>query len=75
LDDNVKLLIRGSDLVAGIDILANQDMIILPGRRSPISTGIALVAPPGTYRTITPRSGLAIKHGIDIGAGVIDEDY
>jgi dUTP pyrophosphatase len=75
LEDNVKLPIRGSDLAAGIDIMANQDMIIPLGERSPISTGIALVAPPGTYGRIVPRSGLAVKHGIDIGAGVIDEDY
>jgi dUTP pyrophosphatase len=75
LDDNAKLPIRGSDLAAGIDIMANQDMIIPPGGRSPISTGIALAAPPGTYARIAPRSVLAVKHGIDIGAGVIDEDY
>jgi dUTPase len=31
LDDNAKLPIRGSDLAAGIDIMANQDMIIPPG--------------------------------------------
>jgi hypothetical protein len=33
------------------------------------------VAPPGTYARIAPRSGLIVKHGIDLGAGVIDEDY
>jgi dUTP pyrophosphatase len=75
LDDKAKLPIRGSDLAAGIDIMANQDMIISPGGRSPISTRIALAAPPGTYARIAPRSGLAVKHGIDIGAGVIDKDY
>jgi dUTP pyrophosphatase len=75
LDDNAKLPTRGSDLVAGIDIMANQDMIIPPGGQSPISTGITLAVPPGTYTRIAFRSGLAVKHGIDIGAGVIDEDY
>jgi dUTP pyrophosphatase len=50
-------------------------MIIPPGGRSPISTGIALAAPPRTYARITSRSGLTVKHGIDIGAGGIDEDY
>jgi dUTP pyrophosphatase len=75
LDKNVKLPIRGSDLAAGIDIMANQDIIIPPGEQSPVNTGIALVAPSETYVSIAPRSGLAVKHGIDIGAGVIDEDY
>jgi dUTP pyrophosphatase len=55
--------------------MANQDMIIPPGDRTRVNTEIALVAPPGTYARIAPRSGLAVKHGIDIGTGVIDEDY
>jgi dUTP pyrophosphatase len=75
LDNNAKLPIRKSDLVAAIDIMANQDLIIPPGERSPVNRGIALVAPLGTYARIAPRSGLAVKHGIDIGAGVIDKDY
>ena len=31
--------------------------------------------PPGTYGRNAPRSGLALKHGIDVGAGVIDPDF
>ena len=31
--------------------------------------------PAGTYGRVAPRSGLASKHGIDVGAGVIDADY
>jgi dUTP pyrophosphatase len=50
-------------------------MIIPLGGRSPINTGIALATPPGTYARIAPRSALAVKHGIDLGAGVIDKDY
>jgi hypothetical protein len=41
LDNNAKIPIRGYDLAAGIDIMANQEMIIPPGSWSPISTGIA----------------------------------
>ena len=39
------------------------------------STDLAMTVPPGTYGRIAPRSGLALKYSIDIGAGVIDEDY
>ena len=39
-----------------------------------LSTGIAALAPPGTYLRIAPRSGLALK-GIDVAAGVVDPDY
>jgi dUTP pyrophosphatase len=75
LDNNAKLPIRGYYLVAGIDIVANQDMIIPPGEGSPVNTGIVLVATPGTSARIAPQNDLAVKHGIDVGAGVIDEDY
>lgn len=40
-----------------------------------MSTGLAVVVPPGTYGRVAPRSGLAVRHGIDVLAGVIDEDY
>jgi dUTP pyrophosphatase len=40
-----------------------------------VSTGIAIGIPNGTYGRVAPRSGLAAKHGIDVGAGVIDPDY
>ncbi len=38
-------------------------------------TGLAVAIPPGTYARVAPRSGLAVKHSIDTGAGVVDEDY
>jgi dUTP pyrophosphatase len=75
LNKYAKLPIRGSDLAAGINIMANQDITILPGQRSSVSTGIALATSPGTYVTIVLQSGLTVKHGIDIGTKVIDEDY
>jgi dUTP pyrophosphatase len=75
LDNNAKLPIRGFDLVARINLMANQDMIIPLGERSPVNTGITLTALPGTYARIAPQSSLAVKHGREIEAGVIDEDY
>jgi hypothetical protein len=75
LNNNVKLPINRLNLVAEIDIMANQDIIILPGQHSPLSTKIGLAAPPETYARIALQSGLAVKHGKDIEAGVRDEDY
>ena len=40
-----------------------------------VGTGLAFGIPEGNYGRIAPRSGLAAKHSIDIGAGVIDSDY
>ena len=38
-------------------------------------TGVAIVLPPGVYGRVALRSGLAVKHGIQVGAGVVDPDY
>jgi dUTP pyrophosphatase len=40
-----------------------------------VPTGIAMAIPSGCYGRIAPRSGLAVKYGIHVGAGVIDPDY
>ena len=40
-----------------------------------MKTGISVAVPDGCYGRIAPRSGLAARHHIDIGAGVIDKDY
>ena len=40
-----------------------------------MKTGLSIAIPADTYARIAPRSGLAVKHFIDTGAGVVDEDY
>ena len=40
-----------------------------------ISTDLAVAVPEGTYGRVAPRSGLASKFSIDVGAGVVDADY
>lgn len=45
------------------------------GHVSIVRTGIAIEVPQGYYARIAPRSGLAVKNGIDVMAGVIDPDY
>ena len=66
---------RGSAGAAGYDLYANEDAVIRCLQFTPVSTGVSVAIPSGYYGRIAPRSGLAAKHGIIIGGGVIDEDY
>lgn len=59
----------------GYDLKSVEDVIIPAHGRKLVNTGIKIQVPSGTYGRIAPRSGLANKNGIDIGAGVIDPDY
>jgi dUTP pyrophosphatase len=64
---------------AGMDVMANLDfsVILKPGERTLIPTGIFIELPQGFEAQIRPRSGLAIKHGITVlnTPGTIDSDY
>ena len=51
------------------------DIAIMAGQHKPLSTGIAIKCPRGTYARIAPRSGLTMKNNITTLAGVIDPDY
>ena len=66
---------RGSELAAGYDLYAAYDMAIEPHGKGISKTDIAMAIPGGYYGRVAPRSGLAVKHHIDVGAGVIDADY
>ena len=66
---------RGSAKSAGYDLHAIEDVVIAGNSRALIKTGLQIAVPPGYYGRVAPRSGLALKHFIDVGAGVIDEDY
>lgn len=59
----------------GLDLHSVDHYVVLPGQRVVVSTGLRVTLPPGTYGRIAPRSGLAVKHGLDVGAGVVDPDY
>lgn len=69
------LPVRASAGAAGYDLVSVDSYVVLPGRRVVVATGITIQLPPGTYGRIAPRSGLAVKHGLDTLAGVIDPDY
>ena len=60
---------------AGADLCASENTTLPPRSRQLISTGLCLALPQGHVGLVWPRSGLAVKHGIDCGAGVIDSGY
>lgn len=68
-----------TDESAGMDLLAAvaEDVVLQPGERRLIPSGIAIALPPGTEAQVRPRSGLALKHGITVlnAPGTIDADY
>ena len=75
LDSRAVLPARGSALAAGLDICSIEDVAIEPKQRGLARTGLAVAIPPGFYGRVAPRSGLAVKQGLDVLAGVIDSDY
>eukprot|EP00730_Choanoeca_flexa_P011261 TRINITY_DN24216_c0_g1_i1.p1 TRINITY_DN24216_c0_g1~~TRINITY_DN24216_c0_g1_i1.p1 ORF type:complete len:159 (+),score=25.68 TRINITY_DN24216_c0_g1_i1:43-477(+) len=75
LSENAKVPTRGSDNAAGYDLYAAEDAIIDPQGKAIVKTDIAMAIPEGCYGRVAPRSGLAAKHHIDVGAGVVDRDY
>jgi dUTP pyrophosphatase len=64
---------------AGLDLLAavTADLIIAPGQRALVPTGIAIALPPQTEAQVRPRSGLAARHGVTVlnTPGTVDADY
>jgi dUTP diphosphatase len=75
LDPNATLPVRGSSFAAGLDICTIEDVVIAPHQRTTARTGLAVAIPHGFYGRVAPRSGLAVKQGLDVLAGVIDSDY
>ena len=65
----------GSAGAAGADLRASEALVIPPGGRAAVPTAVRLEIPPGHAGLVWPRSGLAVRHGIDTLAGVIDSDY
>ena len=64
---------------AGMDLIAaiGDDVVIQPGRRALVPTGLAIALPAGFEAQVRPRSGLALKHGVTVlnAPGTIDADY
>ena len=64
---------------AGLDLSAalESDLVLAPGRRFLVPTGVRIALPPGLEAQVRPRSGLALDHGLTLlnSPGTIDSDY
>lgn len=62
---------------AGADLTSRIDLVLAPGERALVPTGLSLALPPGYVALVHPRSGLAIKHGISMvnTPGTVDAAY
>ena len=82
--DNVEVLISSSTVPAyahpgdaGADLMAAEAVVLAPGARATVPTGVSIALPDGYVAFVVPRSGLAAKHGITIvnSPGTVDAGY
>jgi dUTP pyrophosphatase len=75
LNPRATMPVQATPADAGSDLHSIEDRVLLPGERQLFQTGIAAAIPEGFVGYIKPRSGLALKHGVDVLGGVIDSGY
>ena len=75
LSENSTIPKRGSTYAAGYDLYSAYDLEVPAKGKALVKTDISIAIPTKCYGRIAPRSSVAWKHHIDVGAGVIDSDY
>lgn len=62
---------------AGADLMTTVDVVLAPGERVTVPTGVAIALPPGHAAFVHPRSGLAARHGLTVvnAPGTVDSGY
>ena len=75
LTETAKVPHKANESDAGHDLHADEDAWVLARQRKVIKTGISLEMPDNLAGLIWPRSGLSVKQGIDVLAGVVDAGY
>jgi len=75
LSDGGTVPTLGSDFAAGMDLYSAEHKVIPARGKALVDLQLSIAVPKGHYGRVAPRSGLASKHGIQTGAGVIDADY
>ena len=82
--ENVEVLISGEPVPqyahagdAGADLCSTENLVLEPGERAIVATGISIALPDGCVAFVVPRSGLAAKHGITVvnAPGTVDAGY
>jgi dUTP pyrophosphatase len=82
--ETVEVLFRGAAVPAyahpgdaGADLVSTDDVVLKPGHRATVGTGVAIALPEGFVAFVVPRSGLAARHGITIvnSPGTVDAGY
>lgn len=75
-DANARIPTRATSGSAGYDLASCVECVIPPKSQLMVSTGLTVqMSIDDCYARVAPRSGLALKHSIDVMAGVIDQDY
>lgn len=77
LHDDAVLPAQAYEGDAGLDLAACEQVVLRPGERAVVATGIAVAIPEGFAGFVQPRSGLAARHGISVvnSPGLIDSGY
>ncbi len=77
LDPDLPMPVRAHDGDAGVDLYSSIDLVLEPGRRALVPTGIAVAIPHGMVGLVHPRSGLATRVGLSIvnSPGTVDAGY
>lgn len=77
LEANAQLPQHATPGSAGLDIRSIEQVLIHPGERVAVRTGVAVGLPAGLEMQVRPRSGLALKQGLTVfnAPGTIDSDY
>ena len=82
--DSVEVLISAATVPsyahpgdAGADLVSTDNLVLEPGQRATVGTGVSIALPDGYVAFVVPRSGLAAKHGITVvnSPGTVDAGY
>ena len=75
LTESAQMPFKAHRTDAGFDLFADEDAWVFAKQRQTIKTGISFDMPENMAGLIWPRSGLSVKKGIDVLAGVVDSGY
>lgn len=75
LSEHARIPFRSTLRSVGFDLSSAHTVLVPAKGRKLVFTDLSVALPRGCYGRIAPRSGMAVHHGIDVGAGVVDADY